>query len=227
MVVRSRLALLLLLVACVRTTPQPPVLPPPVVPVKVPEGCLAALGGEWVHATDPSYRYVGEDDGGTLTLYVTHELAVDAGFSPRRFRTASLVDAGTTDAGARDAGVADAGLPDAGGVDAGFVVDGRADAGLGDAGTALPLAPVPSGRTRVELQRTPSGFIGATHALVTHPSGRQCEAKFATTVLSCADGGLLLETQSATALGDACQAPARPLDQLTLQHPLVRPDAGP
>lgn len=209
MVVRSRLALLMLLVACVRTTPQPPVQPPPIVPVQVPEGCLAALGGAWVHATDPSYRYVGEDDGGTLTLFVTHELVVDAGFSPRRFRTASLTDAGTNDAG----------LPDAG--DAGLAVD----AGSSDAGP--PPAPAPTGRTRVELQRTPSGFVGATHALVTHPSGRQCEAKFATTVLSCADGGLILETQSATALGDACQAPARPLEQLTLQHPLVRPDAGP
>ncbi|HEY0880106.1 MAG TPA: hypothetical protein VGD87_01185, partial [Archangium sp.] len=192
------------------TTPQPPALPPPPPPVKVPEGCLAPLGGDWVHASDPSYRYVGEDDGGTLTLFVTHEFAADAGFSPRRFRDAGVPAAG--DAGAADAGVADGGAP--------------REVGVNDAGLASPL-PAPSGRTRVELQRTGAGFVGATHALVTHPSGRQCEAKFATTVLSCADGGLILDTQSATALGDACQAPARPLEQLTLQHPLVRPDAGP
>jgi hypothetical protein len=109
-------------------------------------------------------------------------------------------------------------------VDAGFVprrfrdagVPG-ADAGLElDAGTTAPTA-------RVELQRTPGGFVGFTLAQVTHPAGRACEAKFPTTVLACGDGGLLIETQSATALGDACQAPASPLEQLTQQHPLVRP----
>jgi hypothetical protein len=183
---------LLALAACVRTTPQPPpqpaVIPPAFV---VPEGCLAPLGGSWVHATDRSYRYEAEDDGGTLTLFVTHVQVIDAGFSPRRFR---LTDAG---------------------------LDGAVDAGPEVVDAGLPSSPW----VRVELRRTASGFSGATLAPLAHPSGRVCEARFPTTVLSC-DGGLLLETQSATALGDACQAPARPLDQLTQQHRLVRPDAG-
>lgn len=173
--------ILLLLVACVRTRPQPaPELPPPPPLMVVPPGCLDSMAGSWVHASDPHYRYEGADDGGTLTLLVSHVVVPDAGFSPRRFR----------------------------------------DAGTPDAGTEAPLA------VRVELQRTGNGFMGATIAPLTHPTGRICEAQFPTTVLSCADGGLLLETQSATALGDACQAPARPLGLLTRKHLLVRPDAG-
>lgn len=189
-----RVLFLLLISACVTTTPQPPPEPPapPRPPVMVPQGCLDSLSGNWVHATDPSYRYQGEDDGGTLTLVVTHVLTVDAGFSPRRFR---VIDAGVEDAG----------------------VDGGTEL---DAGTPPPSA------VRIELQRTGNGFVGATLAPLTHPTGRVCEGRFPTKVLSCADGGLLLESQRATALGDACQAPARPLGLLTQQHQLVRPDAG-
>jgi hypothetical protein len=188
---------LLIIAACVRTTPQP--MPEPVSPskavVNVPAGCLDSMAGVWVHATDPSYRYDAQDDGGTVTLIVSHVAVMDAGFSPRRFR---VVDAGLD---------TDAGAP---GADAGAV---------SDAGTE-PSA------VRVELQRTERGFSGNTLAPLIHPTGRVCEGRFPTTVLSCADGGLLLETQSATALGDACQAPARPLEQLTQKHQLVRPDAG-
>ncbi len=183
-----------LLGACVRTTPQPAAEPPPPPPpaVLVPAGCLDSLAGSWIHASDRSYRYEAEDDGGTLTLVVSHVPVVDAGFSPRRFRP--LAEAG---------------------------VDGGVDAGLEpDAGLVAP-SPV-----RVELRRTANGFVGATVAPLTHPTGRVCEGRFPTTVLSCADGGLLLESQSATALGDACQAPARPLGLVTQQHQLLRPDAG-
>ena len=186
---RPRLVLLLLAVACVRTTPQPPPEPPapPALAVVVPAGCLDSLAGSWIHATDPAYRYEAQDDGGTLTLVVSHLLVVDAGFSPRRFR-------------ALDGGV--------------------------DAGAPLDAGPELESAVRVTLERTAHGFVGATLAPLTHPSGRLCEGRFPTTVLSCADGGLLLETQRSTALGDACQAPARPLGLLTQQHQLVRPDAG-
>lgn len=181
--------LLLTLLACVRTTPQPlPEAPPPAKPIDVPPGCLASMAGAWVHSSDPTYRYQADDDGGTVTMIVSHVPVVDAGFSPRRFRP---VDGGV------DAGAAP--TPDAG--------------------------PEPSS-VRVELQRTDRGFLGNTLAPLIHPTGRTCEGRFPTTVLSCADGGLLLETQSATALGDACQAPARPLGLLTQKHQLVRPDGG-
>ncbi len=187
---RPHFLLILSLSACVRTTPQPlPELPPPARKVVIPNGCLENFAGPWVHATDPGYRYQGEDDGGTLTLIVSHVATPDAGFSPRRFRA---VDAGVD---AVDAGVIDAGPP---------AVSGA----------------------RVELERTERGFGGQTIAKLTHPTGRTCEGRFPTTVLNCADGGLLLETQSATALGDACQAPARPLGLLTQKHQLWRPDAA-
>lgn len=78
-----RLCLLLLAAACVRTTPQPPSSPE--LPVA---GCQELQTGNWVHASDPQYRYLAEDDGGTLTLAVSR--VFDAGFSPRRFR----IDAG-------------------------------------------------------------------------------------------------------------------------------------
>ena len=181
--------ILLLLAACVRGTPQPvPEKPPAPPPIVVPPGCLEPLGGSWIHAYDPTYRYEAEDDGGTLSMVVSHVAIVDAGFSPRRFR---VVDAGV------------------------------------DAGPPLPVdaGPEPSA-VRVELRRTEHGFVGATVAPLSHPTGRTCEGHFPTQVLNCADGGILLETQSATALGDACQAPARPLGLLTQKHQLVRPDAG-
>lgn len=85
--------------------------------------------------------------------------------------------------------------------------------------------PEPSS-VRIELKRTEHGFVGETLSPLAHPTGRTCEGRFPTQVLNCADAGLLLETQSATALGDACQAPVRPLGLLTQKHQLVRPDAG-
>ncbi len=184
---------LIAVAACVRTSPQPaqPEAPPPPV-IHVPEGCTASLAGPWVHASDPSYRYDAEDDGGTLTLFVTHHFVPDAGFSPRKFR--------------RDAGavIDDAGQPEE-------------DAGLPDAGDARPSA------IRVELVRTADGFVGQTIAPLTHPSGRTCDAHFPTRVLSCTDAGLVLETHGTTALGDACQPPAKPMDVPRLEHLLIRP----
>lgn len=232
------------LAGCVRTTPQPPPPPPPPA-VVVPEGCTSSLAGPWVHGSDPSFRYEAEDDGGTLTLRVFHELVVDAGFTPRRFRpvpdAGSALDGGPrADAGtAADAGLrGDAGSAADGGTrgDAGASSDGGdasapADAGTLDAGVRSvdepDAGPAILSTVRVELVRTANGFTGFTLAALQHPSGRMCEGRFPTRVLSCADGGLLLETQGATALGDACQAPARPFEQPLQQHPLVRPpDAG-
>ena len=187
---RRPLLVLLILSACVRTTPQPAPEPepPPPPPIVVPPGCLEVFSGSWVHASDPGYRYEAQDDGGTLILVVSRVVVIDAGFSPRRFRPEPVADAG-------------------------------------------PPAPVDGGReptsqVRVELQRTEHGFVGATLAPLTHPTGRVCEARFPTTVISCAEGGLWLETQRATALGDTCQASARPLGLFTQKHRLVRPDAG-
>jgi len=198
---RSRLAVLVIVfIACVRTPAQQPSTPSTPAPqVVVPEGCLSSQAGAWLHATDPTYRYLGEDDGGTLTLTVTRRFAADAGFHPRRFRP---IDAGPE--------AEDGGVPDAGPSDAGLEVEPRSS-------------------IRVELQRTAGGFVGQTIAPLTHPSGRTCQTQFPTSVLSCSDGGLLLETHAATALGDECQPPAKPQEVPHLQHQLIRPsipDAG-
>ena len=58
---------LVVLVAC---APPPPPPPPPSLPLALPPGCAADLGGPWVLDGDPTWRYQGTDDGGTLVLGV-------------------------------------------------------------------------------------------------------------------------------------------------------------
>lgn len=112
-------------------------------------------------------------------------------------------------------------------IDAGFSprkfrrVDGGVDAGpliSEDAGATSEELPT----ARIELARTDAGFIGATLTRFTHPTGRVCDVQFPTRVLACGDGGLTLETEESTALGDACQPPAQPADVSRRQHHLVR-----
>lgn len=200
---------LLVLGACVRGSPTPAETPPPAEPVNVPEGCLNSLGGDWVHATDQSYSYAADDDGGTLVLRAIHVARPDAGFTPRKFRRgpeAVLLDASEAAQAflVRDAGVVEE-------PDAGF----EPDAG-----------PVYRPEIRVELTRSARGFTGFTMAPLLHASGRTCEGRFATRVLSCADGGLVLESEPSTSLGESCQSPAKPRGASPLQHQLKRPDAG-
>jgi hypothetical protein len=176
----------------------------------VPDGCLELQGGAWVHAADPSFRYLGDDDGGTLSLAVERVFVPDAGFVPRRFR-------------------ADAGIPDAGGpvVDGGAGVDGGAASSSSDGGPAADGAP-DAGVTPtifVTLVRTPGGFVGEVRSTTRHPSGQVCEVRFPTKVLACGDGGLTLETEATAALGDACQPPAQPQGLTREVHRLVRPKA--
>lgn len=201
---------ILVCVSCVRATPPAPTAPPPE-PVRVPEGCLAPLAGPWRYAGDDAWQYSADDDGGTVVLHVTHTARADAGFTPRKFRKGPekmvLDPADAARALLSDAGTEE--VVDAGALDAGEVV--RAD-------------------VRVELTRTPQGFAGFTLAPVLHPSGRTCEGRFETKVLSCADGGLVLQAAAATALGEECQSPPNPRPPQPLIHTLIRPaptpDAG-
>lgn len=207
--------------SCVTAVAPPaPPAPPPAPPIAVPEGCLELQGGAWVHAADPSFRYLGDDDGGTLSLAVERVFVPDAGFVPRRFRA----DAGSADAGRTDAGRpwADAGSPV---TDGGAGVDGGPASPATDAGTAADGAP-DAGVTPtlfVSLVRTPGGFVGEVRSTARHPSGQVCEVRFPTKVLACGDGGLTLETDATAALGDACQPPAQPQGLTREVHRLVRP----
>lgn len=199
------LPVLLLVAACPRPAPPPP--PPPPAPPRpqVPEGCLEPLAGDWVHATDGTFHYSGEDDGGTVVLSVEHHLPRDAGWVPRHF---GKPRDGGVDAGSRDGGLSDGG-------------EGLVDAGLElDDDGCMPKAPSP---TRIVLQRTASGFVGQTRAMVFHPSGRWCELTFKTEVLSCLDGGLTLRTEPGRALGTACEAPDEPAEEAPVVHRLIRP----
>ncbi len=150
-----------------------------------------------MHNDDPSWRYHATDDGGTLTFVVTRgDAPVDAGFRPRLFRDAGLPDAG---ASPRDAGPL-----------------------LADAGADAEDAGRPTTLIRLTLERTPAGFIGRTSATLPHPLGRSCEVSFKTELLSCADGGLVLRTESATAVGDTCQSPAKAQPVPLAEHQLRR-----
>ncbi|PTL78496.1 hypothetical protein [Vitiosangium sp. GDMCC 1.1324] len=53
------------LTACPTRTPSQPPAP---LPIRVPPGCEKSQAGEYHHAQNPAFRYLGEDDGGTLTL---------------------------------------------------------------------------------------------------------------------------------------------------------------
>ena len=56
--------------------------------ILIPKGCEANLSGPYLHAKSPSFRYLGEDDGGTLVLYVRRE-GMDGG-------TGMVADPGNT-----------------------------------------------------------------------------------------------------------------------------------
>lgn len=51
--------------ACPARTPAPPPAAPP---IRVPPGCEKNQAGEYHHTENPAFRYLGEDDGGTLML---------------------------------------------------------------------------------------------------------------------------------------------------------------
>lgn len=48
-------------------------------PIRVPSGCEQNQAGEYHHAENPAFRYLGQDDGGTLTLAVVRASAEGVG----------------------------------------------------------------------------------------------------------------------------------------------------
>ena len=71
-------ALALLVCAC--AAPPAPAPEPPARPASAPsptDACPSDLSGLWRHGEDDSFRYLARDDGGVLTLQVTH--TTDAG----------------------------------------------------------------------------------------------------------------------------------------------------
>jgi hypothetical protein len=72
------------------------------------------------------------------------------------------------------------------------------------------------------LDRTPSGFIGATRARLISPQGQGCDVSFRTEVLECGDGGLTLRTEPFAEVDEGCQVlrPSTPSD--LVEHRMVR-----
>ena len=201
-----RWPLLLLCAACARALPPPPPLPPP----RLPPGCEASLAGPWVLASDPGWRYLGRDDGGTLELLVTRAGAPpDAGWRPRRF-LARPVDGdggrgvpGEPGAPAREAQAAGQGSTDG---DAGRPAGEVPRGPPGEPGAAPREYTVGGAPVRLVLERTPGGLVGLTR--VPAPGG--CAAVFRTEVLGCEDGGLVLRSQASVAVGEGCAAAPGP-----------------
>ena len=79
---RAALVLLVSFSACPKA-PVPAVAAPLEVVKAPPDPCEADFSGSWVHAADPTWRYEGLDDGGTLELSVS-----------RSFDGGSFADAG-------------------------------------------------------------------------------------------------------------------------------------
>ncbi|MFL5351173.1 hypothetical protein [Archangium sp.] len=73
------------LTACPARTPALPSAAPP---IRVPPGCERGQAGEYHHTDNPAFRYLGEDDGGTLTLTLARareggEVRTDGGTAVR------------------------------------------------------------------------------------------------------------------------------------------------
>lgn len=168
---KTRYLLAFALLHCARVTQKPP--PPVAELVRVPDGCLADLSGEWVHAFDSSYRYFATDDGGTLTLVAYRGWPTDAGTAQNAL----------------------------------------------DGGDGAPAAVV-------TLHRSSEGFAGEAVATIQHPTGKSCAVRFVTRAVSCADGGLSLQSAASVAVSDTCETPQKPRAEPLLEHRLARPDAG-
>lgn len=190
--------LLLLCAACARALPLAP--PPPPAPRLAP-GCAASLEGPWRLASDPGWRYLARDDGGTLELLLAQAGAPpDAGWRPRRFLPRP--DAGTG-AGLLEAPAAPGGLDD----DAGRRPPDGPPGRSGEPGAPARDATSDAGApVRLVLERTPEGLVGLTR--VPAPGG--CVAEFRTEVLGCDDGGLVLRSQASVAVGEGCAAAPGP-----------------
>lgn len=87
----------------------------------------------------------------------------------------------------------------------------------GDAGPSEPEA-----ATRIELHRTPRGFVGTTHGTGLNAAGRACPVEFPTEVLACPDAGLVLRSAASASIGESCQPPDRPAPPAMVEHRLVR-----
>lgn len=108
--------------------------------------------------------------------------------------------------------------PDAGFRRVFFGLDAGADAGLiGFRDEPLDAGPPPA-PVDTELRREPDGLRGHTHGVAPSPLGQSCVVDFGVRVVSCRDGGLVVETER-IAVGPHCER----LDGgAWLRHVLVR-----
>ncbi len=72
---RSVLALGALAATCLVACPSRTSPGGPAEPVRIPPGCERSQAGEYHHVGNPAFRYVGEDDGRTLSLTVVSSRA--------------------------------------------------------------------------------------------------------------------------------------------------------
>ena len=62
------------------------------------------------------------------------------------------------------------------------------------------------GGTAIIVERTPDGFVGATHAVAWPSPGVACPVSFPTEVTACPDAGLVLRAVDAVGVDETCRA---------------------
>jgi hypothetical protein len=87
-------------------------------------------------------------------------------------------------------------------------------------------------RTAIIVERTPEGFVGATHSVAWPAQNVACPVSFPTEVKACRDEGLVMRTVDAIAVDETCRLaparspPMRDVEVLRSAAAPATPDAG-
>jgi hypothetical protein len=85
------------------------------------------------------------------------------------------------------------------------------------------LVPIQSdGGPSLQLARTPKGFVGLATGTGFTSAGHPCPVTFATELIECNDGGIVLRTAASASINDACQSPQTGPPPVQVIHRLIR-----
>jgi hypothetical protein len=82
------------------------------------------------------------------------------------------------------------------------------------------------GRARIEVSRTPAGFVGTVSAVGLLVDAGSCPVGFPTEVVGCTEGALEIHSALTAQVDARCQPPPDAGPAAVVLHLLIRPDAG-